>query len=292
LKTAIVTGATGFLGTALVRELVKNGLQVYALCRRGSHRISRLKCFENVKIIELDFTALNDVQGISGDIFYHLAWEGGRNDFKEQYKNIAMSIDSVNLSYRLGCKRFVGFGSQAEYGSTTEFITEETPLKPSTSYGACKVATYYLTTDLTHRLEMEFVWARVFSVYGANDNTNSLFPQMLEAFQSKGEFYLMTDGSHIWNYLHEKDVARALHLLGNCESAHGVYNVASRESKSLKHYVEEFSRTVSPTSIVQYGNVKHDVQMQVSTEKLRKCIGEFEEISFYKGEGNETANKE
>jgi nucleoside-diphosphate-sugar epimerase len=276
VKTAIITGATGFLGFALVRELIQNGVQVCALCRKGSRRISRLGVLANVQIVEVDLNNLDSVNGISGDVFFHAAWEGGRNEFTEQYRNVSQTINCVGLAARLGCKRFVGFGSQAEYGSTTVRITEETPLKPTTAYGSCKVAAYYLSSDLAKRLGIEFVWARVFSIYGKGDNANSLFPQLVESLRTNGEFSLVTDGSHKWNYLHEEDAAKALRLLGQNES--GVYNVASRECKPLREYVEAVRHEINPNGVVRYGTEKCDVWLDVSTEKLRKCIGEFEGI--------------
>lgn len=274
MKSAIVTGATGFIGIALTKELVQNGIHVYALCRKGSKRRSRVEGLPDVEIIDVDFADLSKIDSIQGDVFYHVAWEGARNDFDEQYKNVGMAVDCVKLAARLGCRRFIGLGSQAEYGETKELITEETPLKPTTAYGACKVATYYLLTDLAKRLELEFVWARLFSVYGPNDNPNSLVPQLVEALEEKGEFTLETDGTHIWNYLHEEDVARALRLLGVIKKPCMVYNVAHSVSKPLKEYAEGFKTQVNPGATIHYGTEKCNIWLNVSAEKLWQKIGE------------------
>jgi nucleoside-diphosphate-sugar epimerase len=236
-----------------------------------------------VQIIEADLDNLDRVRGISGDVFYHAAWEGGRNEFAAQYKNVSQAVNCAELAAKLDCKRFVGLGTQAEYGSTTELITEETPLNPTTAYGSCKVASHYLAADLAQRLGVEFVWARVFSVYGANDNANSLIPQLVEALQKSGEFALATDGLHMWNYLHEDDAARVLRLLGTCEAVSGVYNVASRECKPLREYVEAVRQLVNPEAVVRFGESKCDVGLWVSTERLRQVVGEFKEMEFADG---------
>jgi len=283
LKKVVVTGATGFLGIALIKELVKNDACVYALCRKGSHRISRLDNLQNVQVIETDLDNPDNVNGIRGDVFYHVAWGGGRNEFAEQYKNIAQAVSCVELAARLGCRRFVGLGSQAEYGCTPDVITEATPLYPTTAYGSCKVAANTLTADLAKRLDIEHVWARVFSVYGSGDNANSLIPQLVKALQTKDEFALATDGKHMWNYLHEEDAARALRLLGGCADAAGVYNVASYESKPLREYVEEICKAVNSKFAVRYGSDKCDVELKASTERLQRCIGRFEKIGFADG---------
>lgn len=281
MKTAIVTGATGFLGGALVTELTKKGIYVYALCRKNSQRLLRMEGLDNVHIIEVDLNDLTHINGFSSDVFYHVAWEGPRNDFNKQYKNIAQALHCVSLAAKLGCKRFIGLGSQAEYGSINGIITEESPLKPITAYGSCKVAAYYLTTDLANRLGIEHIWARVFSVYGPHDNPNSLIPQLIAALQNNSVFSLVSDGMHIWNYLHEEDAARVLRLLGEREGISGVYNVASRESKPLREYVEIVRECVNKDAVVRYGSEKSEVKLKVDTGKLLASVGEFERTKFY-----------
>ena len=277
MKKAVITGATGFLGYALVRELIQNGIYVYALCRRGSSRISRLQALGGIKVIEADFNSASHIEEAEGsDVFYHLAWEGGRNDFDAQYRNVALSVNCLKLASNLGCRRFICTGSQAEYGHVAGAITEETPLNPTTAYGACKAAAYYLTADLAKRLDIEHTWARVFSVYGPNDNQNTLIMMLIRDLTSKGEARLDTDGKQIWNYLHESDAARALRLLGNVNSSNTVYNVASRDSKPLKEFVEILRGEISETAAIHYGSVKSPVNLNVDVGKLIGSIGEYE----------------
>ena len=54
--------------------------------------------------------------GTPCDVFFHLAWQGGRYDFAAQYGNIADTIGALEAAARLGCHRFICTGSQAEYG--------------------------------------------------------------------------------------------------------------------------------------------------------------------------------
>jgi nucleoside-diphosphate-sugar epimerase len=286
LKKAVVTGATGFLGYALLKELIQNDVFVYALCRNNSSRASRLSGLDNVMAIEADLGCDAKIPGIYGaDVFYHLAWEGRRNDFEGQYKNVDMAVNCVRLAAELGCTRFICTGSQAEYGSTAELITEETPLNPATAYGACKTAAYYLTADLAKRIEIEHTWARVFSVYGPNDNPNTLVMTLLRDLKSKGEAKLDTDGEHIWNYLFEEDAARALRLLGLCERSNTVYNVASRDNKPLKEYVGIIRKSADPDSAECYGSQRSAVNLNVCADKLRRDIGEYENTNFEKAIG-------
>lgn len=274
MKRAVLTGATGFVGFALLNELIKNDYFVYVLCREGSKRQKRLEGLKNIGVIEADISAVYELpQAAGADIFLHLAWEGGRDDFDAQTKNIGMTINCMRLAKRLNIPRFLCTGSQAEYGETTKLITEEKAENPATSYGAAKVATYYLARDFAKQAGISLVWARLFSVYGLHDNDNSLIPNVLRSLRDTGTARLNTDGTQIWNYLHEEDAARALRLLEE-SGAEGVFNVASRKSMPLRDYMEEISDKIG------FGAEKSGVNLNVSTNKLRAAIGKWEMHEF------------
>ena len=281
MRKAIVTGATGFLGNALVKELTENETFVYALCRRDSKRLSRLSNIKNIEVIEIDLLNKSAAAKINdADVFYHLAWEGKRNNFDEQFKNVEMTSNCLKMAAELRCKRFICTGSQAEYGSTDELITEETRTNPTTAYGACKVAAYYLAAYYAKQLNIDLTWVRVFSVYGPNDNSNTLISSLLKELSTKQTFTLQTNGKHIWNFLHEEDAARALRLLGWSKQSNTIFNVAGKNSRPLCEFIEELKMKINPKAKIKYGNDLCPVNMRVSIEKLLNEIGEFEYISF------------
>lgn len=274
MKTAVMTGATGFVGTALLGELLDNGWCVCVLCRRNSGRRKRLEGLPGVEIVETDLAGADALGGFTDcDVFFHLAWEGGRNDFDAQYQNIAPTLSCLRLSAKLGARAFLCTGSQAEYGETRERITEETPLRPCTSYGAAKTAAHYLSGDLAKQLGVELIWTRVFSVYGPHDNPNSLIPCVAKSLRESGSARLRTDGRHMWNYLHERDAARALRMLAESGEA-GVFNVASAVSRPLREYMGMISENIT------FGNETSGVNLNVATDKLRGAVGEWERTEF------------
>ena len=284
LKTAVLTGTTGFIGFALLNELIKNDVHVYVLCRPNSRRRSRLDGLTGITIIETDLEyadKINDIQKC--DAFFHLAWEGERNNFERQYKNINITLSCLKLAVNLKCRNFICTGSQAEYGDKAELITENTALMPTTAYGACKVAAYYLIADLARRLNIEHIWARIFSAYGPNDNPQTLISGLIKSLKENGHAALTTNGNHIWNYLYEEDAARALFMLGKSRPTSGVYNLAGRECKPLKYFVEEAKQIIAPNANVLYGNEQSTINLNVSTEKLLLAIGEFEKTAFSDG---------
>lgn len=79
MKRAIITGATGAIGMALIQELIQNDIEVLVLCREGSKRNEQIPVhpFVTVKMCSLDqLSALENDTDKKYDVFYHFAWEG------------------------------------------------------------------------------------------------------------------------------------------------------------------------------------------------------------------------
>ena len=179
MPTAVITGAAGFTGCNLVETLLKQGYFVHAIVRPVSSHNVRLQKSNRLQLVECDMSEYGDLwRKISGpcDIFFHLAWQGERDDFHAQAENIHDTLSALEAAYKLGCKRFVCTGSQAEYGPQTDLITEETLPVPNTAYGAAKLAACVLTRQRALELGIEWVWARIFSLYGKYEPHGRMLP--------------------------------------------------------------------------------------------------------------------
>ena len=152
MKKAYVTGATGAIGMALVAELLKNNIEVKVFLRKDSERSGRIaESFgEELKSgnISVEYVSLEELkhfmenvytQGRQDSVFYHLGWSGTfgklRNDAGLQQKNVEYTLDAVRLAGRLGCTKFIGVGSQAEYGVRNTTMRETDELHPLSEYG-------------------------------------------------------------------------------------------------------------------------------------------------------------
>ena len=133
-----------------------------------------------MKIIESDLCDLNriEIPKEHYDIFYHLAWEGTRGKDREniemQIKNISYTIDALKFAKKVGCKSFIGTGSQAEYGIVEGKIRPDTKTDPQTAYGIAKLCAGRLSRNLAKQLNMKHIWTRILSVYGPYDIENTM----------------------------------------------------------------------------------------------------------------------
>jgi len=123
----LITGATGFIGTALCKKMLESGHNITVVIRPNSQKKEKLP--KGVNIIELSLDKLSELEG-RYDLFYHLAWNGSsgsdRNDFDVQNSNIQYTADAIRAAKRCGCIKFIGAGSQAEYGVVRGVCKEDT----------------------------------------------------------------------------------------------------------------------------------------------------------------------
>lgn len=288
MKKVLLTGGTGFLGSWLLKELIDNNVLVYVISRRNSTRRDRLSHFSNVKIIEQDMdeiSSLPDMLGDTCDVCYHLAWEGGRNDIYTQAKNITDTVNTVHAAKKIGCKRVIITGSQAEYGLHTQRITEESSTRPITAYGASKLSACHLTRVMAKQIGIGWTWVRVFSLYGPYDHPNTMISYSVREYAS-GRAPKFTDADQYWDYLHVTDAAKALFQLGVTNPPDTVYNLAYGHCAPLSEYIKIIHELAAPTIPLEFGghsSVESVVNLNASIDKITAEIEWLPRVEFSEG---------
>ena len=288
MKNYIVTGAAGFLGCNLVERLMQEeNAHIYAVVRPNSPHNARLAPSERLTIVPADlseYAHLDEMIEEACDVFFHLAWQGGRYDFAAQYGNIADTLGALEAATRLGCKRFICTGSQAEYGPQTVLITEETCSHPTDAYGAAKLAACALSRQRAADLGIEWIWARVFSLYGTYEPEGRMLPALVAALRAGRPFALSSSGAQNWDYLYAADGADALLALAKRGRAGEIYNIANGGYRPLRDYIEEARAVIAPQCDVTYGAADADVfSLQPSVEKICRDTGWQPMMDFVDG---------
>ncbi len=247
--TIAITGATSMIGVATIKECIKQHINVIAFARNDSLNISRVPKSEYVKVIACDLGGMGEVKGcgLSADVFIHFGWtftdKVGRNDPAKQMMNVQFTLDAVSLANRLGCKKFIGAGSQAEYGTPNTILKDDTPVNPLIPYGIAKYAAGRFAKIECEKIGMEYNWVRILSVYGEHDNKGTLLSQLL--YNAKNNLLMGLSGcEQIWDYLHEDDAGAAFVAVAKKGVDGRVYNLGSGIGRPLKEYVQEVITTV------------------------------------------------
>ena len=248
MKRIVVTGATSMIGVALIEECLRHDIEIYAVVRSSSGKAGRLPFSDKIHLTDCSLEDLSDLPGrIPGgcDTFYHIAWGNtgeARNKSTElQSRNIFYTLQAVRAAAELGCRRFIGAGSQAEYGPMdVEKISPDSPVNPSTPYGASKLAAGHLAGMLCRELGMECIWPRIFSVYGKYEKETTMVASGLRKMLA-GEPTEFTPAMQRWDYLYSRDAGRAFYLIGEKGKGGSVYCVGSGLARPLKEYIKEMA---------------------------------------------------
>lgn len=292
IKRAVITGATGAIGNALINELIKHNIEVLVICREGSERNDSIPKNPLIKILYCDISSLGSVEKTTEcyDVFFHLAWMGttgaARDDMYLQNLNVRYALDAVELAKKLGCKRFIGAGSQAEYGRYEGLLKPDTQTKPENGYGMAKLCAGLMTKKHAEMMKLEHIWVRILSVYGPFDNPNSMVASTVDKLKNNisPEF---TKGEQMWDYLHSSDAARALYLMSEKGISGKTYVLGSGKAMPLKDYIEIIRSTVNLECEVKLGALEYShnqvMHLQADISELTKDTGFKPEMEFKDG---------
>ena len=291
IRSAIVTGASGAIGTALVHLLLQRGIRVTILAHRGSKRSRLFPEAPRLSVIGCDldgYDAWNPTEWF--DAFFHLAWTGtygeARNDYSLQLENIAGTLSAVRLAARAGCFVFAGAGSQAEYKNVSSILGPDSEILPETGYGLAKFTAGRMSAGLCRQLGLRQVWTRFFSVYGPADSDRTMVMSGIRAMLD-GRVPEYTRGDQLWDYLYSEDAARAMFLAALRGNDQAVYCVGSGQARPLAEYIEEIRDAVGPQARVRLGAIPYypnqRMHLQADIRTLTQDTGFRPEIPFSEG---------
>lgn len=243
MKKAVVTGANGFVGTWLVKELSEHGITVYAVIKDESEDVTGIESVSNVNIIYCDFanikTICEKIPDRDIDVFYHLAWTGSagalRADHTVQLDNTKYSFDVAYAAKQLGSKRFLAAGT------ITENIVDNTlkmqNVSQNTIYAICKKTTHLLLNSYCQMIELPFVWMQFSNIYGpGNFSGNLISYTMTELINGRRPSF--SKGTQPYDFVYIKDLVKAVYLLGANENLkERVYFLGSGKNRLLCEYL-------------------------------------------------------
>lgn len=297
MKNILITGATSFVGRNLAERLLRDGgWKVFAVVRRefDPKRLPRVVgCAGRMEVCELDMEEYDQIPEklpVPFDACAALAWNGtrgtARDDRRRQMDNYKYSMMCVKAVCRLGCRKILLAGSQAEYGVMHGITTEQSDCIPNTEYGKAKLRLYQEASRWCLDHGVSLIEPRFFSLYGEDDDPDTMVLSMLRAML-KNEPCRLTRCTQAWDFLHIEDAVQGLLLLLEKECADGAYNFASGDCRELKEFVEEMRQAAQSESLMEYGSVPYPitgmVNMYPCVDKLQEETGWKAEIPFSEG---------
>ena len=293
MKQAIVTGATGPLGIALVKYLVKLGVSLTAVVHPGSGRNVDIPISDKIHVVECELADLHSLKGPLTDrydAFFHLGWNTASREIVKdpvaQAPGILHILDAVQLAHDLGCKVFVGAGSWAEYGQVEGLLTADTPTNPESSYGIAKFSAGKLSRQLCASLGIRHCWCRILSIYGPYDRETTAIMYCIDSLL-KGQRPSLTKAEQMWDYIYSADCAKAFYLIAEKGRDGAVYPVGSGQARPLREYFESIRDYIDPSLPLGIGDKQYSkeqvMHLCADISVLKKDTGFTPEYSFEEG---------
>jgi len=281
-RSVLVTGATGLIGSALVRLLHAENIPVYCLIRRGS--LSKLPPLSGVEAIEVPTfeteTLRRSLSGIACDTAFHLASYGVQINDRDRDQLIAGNVGLLSHVLEAISEhapgKFLYAGSCSEYGFPVKDgqpISEDQPLRPTSLYGAAKAAAEVYGQALALQLKIPFTALRLFNVFGPGEAPHRLLPSIIQALDQHRPVDL-TGGEQQRDLLHVDDVAGALLAAARSQQlkAFAAYNVCSGQPVRIREVGETAARLMGKSKhLLKWGALPYrsDEPMWVVGEPAR-----------------------
>ncbi|SMC83007.1 NAD-dependent epimerase/dehydratase family protein [Papillibacter cinnamivorans] len=292
MKSAVVTGAGGFVGSWLVRELTAQGTEVYAAVSESpQQRDIRMPGVHTLRCGMADYRLLPKMlNGADPEVFYHLAWTGvsgpARGSAESQLNNAAGAVKAAEAAAALGCRRFVGMGSIAERETAAAMALEGSRPSPDSLAGAGKFFAHCATKTRCAQLGIEHVWPMLTNAYGEGERSVRLINDTIRKILMD-EPLEFTAGTQLYDFIHAADAARALRLLGCLGRPFCSYVVGSGLPRPLREYLEELGGILAPGRELKFGSLPYTGAKlspeAFDTAALVKDTGFSPEISFAEG---------
>lgn len=285
---AFVTGASGFIGSYLVKALVDEGHEVLCLKRLTSNLDALDGYVDRVKWIDNTERWVSAVRSFRPYIIYHLAWNGvaatDRIIWEKQVSNVTMQQELLDLALEVGCKKIVSTGSQSEYGDFENKIDESYPVNPKTAYAAIKVASLVIMKSFCKINGIDWYWFRLFPLFGPHETDRWLIPSLIKNIATSDHMDL-TPGEQKLSYLYVGECAKAIMMAIYAKGKSGVYNVCSDNPMPLRTLVEKIRDKVNPDFKLNFGALPYRygqcMYMEGDTKALRTNICDLNTSDFY-----------
>lgn len=238
-----VTGASGFIGRAVLAELAHRGVTAVASSRSGTDALPGA----GHRAVALDFHEPEaDAYERLGrpETVIHLAWSGLPNYRSLHHVETELPAQYCFLRSLIegGTQTLVVAGTCFEYGMQSGPLGEDLLTRPANPYGFAKDALRRELEFLKASQPFALTWARLFYLYGEGQAGNSLLPQLRQAVARGDKAFNMSGGEQLRDYLAVEEAARLLVSLALARRDAGAVNVCSGRPISVRRLVEGWIR--------------------------------------------------
>ena len=258
----LLTGATGFVGSHILKALLQDGHEVHIVKRSYSNTERIKNVLDECTVYNLDEMAIQQIyEEASIDCVVHCATYYGRNDrecMKNIESNLLFPLELLSLGSENGVKYFINtdsfFGNQIE--------NEEDLDKDLYMYGYTLSKTQFRQWGhmFAEKYRTRFINMKLEHVYGAGDGDSKFIPYIWKACSQNVPTIALSMGTQRRDFVHVSDVVSAYRVVisglesGN-ETGYVNYEVGTGREWSLREFVEIIHEAVCSTTHLEWGAI-------------------------------------
>lgn len=233
----LITGANGYLGKGVVKQLLDDGITVVATDIKA--------CFIDIRaeIIIADLFAIDNPYEYFGkpDVLLHMAWRdgfvhGSINHINDLPKHVAF----INKMIAGGVKQVAVMGSMHEVGFFEGSINENTPCNPQSLYGISKNALRRIVELECKNRNLIFQWLRGFYIVGNTEDGCSIFSKIVQAAHKGQKEFPFTMGLNQFDFLNYEVFCQQVADTVEQSEIDGIINICCGRPEKLADRVERF----------------------------------------------------
>jgi nucleoside-diphosphate-sugar epimerase len=262
MENILITGSTGFLGNQILKSIIKfKDKNIFIVVR--NHNNINPNLLNAVKFVYYTENIWHETAewwfeictSNSIDTIIHCAWhvEPGKYDSELNLSCIIGSLSLVMGARRGGVKRVIGIGSAAEYQRQKMPLSTKTPLKPESLYGITKSSLFEILNKYCELNSIEFLWLRVFNLYGEGENEKRFLSSYLRTKLDAGEIAELTSGNQIRDFLDVKKASEMIIKVSLSQKI-GVLNICSGIPITIRQFAEKIADEYGRRDLLKFGS--------------------------------------
>lgn len=290
MNKAIVTGATGFIGSSFVEYLIKHGVDVVALGRKDIDQLpdtkrQKLEGANYVRLSMGEIVRLKETLSARGwdvgsdCVFFNLAWGGisGLSDLDvaAQLRNVEWCLSALEAASRIKCSRFIQVGTMEEafahrYLSLDH--SKQNQYNRHVIYAVAKIAAKHALTVRAAQIGMGFIYVLHSHVMGPGDDKNSFLQVTLEKL-IHGDELIFSTGEQYFDVISTQDCCLGYYLICKKGRTGSEYWVGSGHPRRLREYVERMYKMYPSGVEMQFGRLPYnDITLEKNVFSIANLV--------------------